>query len=139
MTVGGVVKKTKHIKSDFQLEIKFAATASQVLHTARKLEGHTWTTSDISQHLCVTEYQVRSAVSWLVSQQLVREAGKTERKLSPIAKTQGKYPVKTYTVTEAGVNHDYERSHRGETSGHYGDVAALEMALGFCRSYTNTH
>lgn len=135
MVVGEAVKKTKHIKSDRQLEIKFAVTTAQVLRAARKLNGHTWTTSDIAGHLRVKEHQVRAAVSWLVSQQLIKDMGETKRNLSPSAKKPGKYTVTVYAITEAGISHDYERAHRGESVGHYGDVAALEMALGFCRAY----
>ena len=117
-----------------QQEIQFPVTTTQVLHVARKLAGHNWSTSDIASSLGVKEYQVRSAVFWLVSQNLVRHAG-TEYRDLPAPYTGRKYDVKTYTVTDAGMAHEFVASHRDTEVERFGDVAALEMALGFCRAF----
>ena len=127
-------RKSAYLKTEKQLEIEFAVTTAQVLHVARKLEGHNWATSEIANGLAVKEYKVRAAVSWLASQKLVKKAGEEKRKLRNGCSS-AKYDVTIYTITEAGMNHEYVTSHRESVVGHFGDVAALEMALGFCRAF----
>lgn len=105
-------------------------TTTQVFHVARKLAGHHWSTSDIAKTLGVKEYQVRSAVFWLVSQSLVRHAG-TEYRDLPAPYTGRKYDVKTYTVTDTGMSHEYVSGSRDIENEHFGDVRALEMAFSF--------
>jgi len=127
-------KKT-YLKQPGQLEIKFAATTAQVLHVARKLEGHEWATSDIAEALHIAECQVRSAVGWLAAQSLIEKKAIIKRSLPAEKYKQGKYTVQTYTITLAGMGHEFVRSHRDEKVEHFGNIAALEMALGFCRAF----
>jgi hypothetical protein len=108
-------------------------TTNQVLCVARKLEGQKWTTMDIATHLAVNEQQVRGAVSWLVKHRLLRVDGREWRNL-PSKYCGAKYEVKIYTITDAGMVHGFVTAHRESAIGHYGNVAALEMALGFCVS-----
>lgn len=132
--VTGMKRKTAYIKSEQQQEIQFPVTTAQVLHIARKLEGHNWSTSDIAQHLAVKERQVRASVFWLATQRLIQPTGIEYRDLP--GKYRGrKYDVKTYTVTDAGMAHEFVTTPRDVEIERFGDVAALEMALGFCRAF----
>ena len=131
-------RKSAYIKSRYQMELEFPVTTMHVLCIARKLEGHHWTTSDMATALVAQEYKVRSAVSWLHRKRMVKVSGKEIRTL-PRARRPGNklgnYKAKTYTITEFGMENEVAKSHRDNCTCKYGDVAALEMALGFCRAF----
>lgn len=129
-------RKSAYIKSERQLEIQFPVDTAQVLFVARKLEGHQWTTSEIADFLIVKEYRVRAAVSWLLHQKLIKSCGEEKRDFRE-GYPGRKYEVKTYTVTDAGMSNEYVTQHRDSEIGHCNGVAALEMALGFCRAFTH--
>lgn len=112
-----------------QLEIKLPVTTAQVLHVARKLQGRNWATTDIAKFLAVKERQVRASVFWLNTQRLICPSGKEYRPLPE--KYRGRtYDVQTYTVTDAGMAHEFVTTPRDVEIERFGDVAALEMALG---------
>lgn len=117
------------IRVGVQQEIKLPVTTAQVLHVARKLQGRNWATTDVAKFLATSERQVRTAVFWLNSQRLIESAGVEYRDL-PEKYPGRKYDVKIYTVTDAGMSHEFVTSHRDIEIERFGDVSILEMAFG---------